>query len=415
MTSRTLRRLSALAPVAVCAATMAATPALATNGYFANGYGGASKGIAGAGVAFPTGVLGMAQNPATGVMVGNQWGVCMTAFMPSRSYTVSPGFGLIPGSDTSRNEFFLIPCGGANFKLSEDSTLGVFAFGNGGMNSEYAFNPFGGSSPLGVNLEQLFLQVNYAKRVDNTFSFGIGPVLAIQRFSATGLEAFDNPLQTSAPGFVTGNGDDWSHGFGVNLGVLYQPNAQLTFGAAYRTKIDMKPFDKYRGLFAEDGDFDIPAMATVGVAYKPASNPKLTLTAEYQRIFYSDVAAISNSITTATGPLGAAGGPGFGWSDMDVFRIGASYDVDERLTVRGGISHNSEFIDGKDVAFNILAPATPTWHASVGASYKISDRATLTGSYTYAFGDAVEGNGFGNPVSLKMTQHEVSMGVSWKF
>ena len=65
------------------------------------------------------------------------------------------------------------------------------AFSNGGMNSEYGGNPFvglgAGSSPLGVNLEQLFIQVNYSRRLDNGLSFGIGPVLAIQRFSATGL------------------------------------------------------------------------------------------------------------------------------------------------------------------------------------------------------------------------------------
>src|SRR6056297_2178362 len=74
-----------IATCALLGASLLAAPAQATNGYFANGYGGQSKGMAGAGVAVPTGVLGMAQNPATGVRVGNSAGFCLTTFAPNRS------------------------------------------------------------------------------------------------------------------------------------------------------------------------------------------------------------------------------------------------------------------------------------------------------------------------------------------
>ena len=61
----------------------------------------------------------------------------------------------------SRNSVFLIPCGGVNWKLNDRSTLGVFMFGNGGMNTEYDTNFYAGlgagSAPLGVNLEQAFI------------------------------------------------------------------------------------------------------------------------------------------------------------------------------------------------------------------------------------------------------------------
>ena len=415
------RRLAARASAVALTAGLLGSPALATNGYFSNGYSPESKGLAGAGVAVATDTLGMAQNPAVGVTVGHAATACLTAFAPSRSFTVSPGGPLTAGTQRSRNEFFLIPCGGANFALSDRATLGIIAYGNGGMNTEYATNPFAGlgagSSPLGVNLEQLFLQANYARSVSDTFSFGIGPVLAIQRFSATGLEAFSG--FSMAPGLVTNNGDSWSRGVGLNIGVLVKPTESLTFGASYRSKINMSPFDGYAGLFAEGGDFDIPATATVGVAFKPQSDARLTLTAEYQRIFYSGVAAISNSGAMLGTPLGAPNGPGFGWKDMDVVRIGASYQANDRLTLRGGLSHNSGFIDDQEALLNILAPATPTWHASVGASYRLNDRATLTAAYTHVFGPAKSGAnltpGLGQPVSLKMRQSDVSVGVSWKF
>ena len=421
MIGHIVRRLSATSSAALVTAGLTVSPAMATNGYFSNGYSVEAKGMAGAGVALSTDALGMSQNPALGVAIGQQGGACLSGFAPSRSFTISPGGPLTPGTQRSRNEFFLIPCGGVNFNLSDNATIGVIAFGNGGMNTEYAVNPFAGlgagSSPLGVNLEQLFIQANYARRMNDTFTFGVGPVLAIQRFSATGLEAFSGFSMT--PGSVTNNGDAWSHGVGLNVGILMQPNENLTFGASYRSEINMSAFSKYAGLFAEGGDFDIPATATVGVAFKPQSNARLTLTAEYQRIFYSDVAAISNSGAMLATPLGAPDGPGFGWKDMNIFRIGAMYQANDRLTLRAGLSHNSSFIDGQEVLLNVLAPATPRWHASLGASYRMTDRATLTAAFTHAFGPAKSGAnltpGLGQPVSLKMRQSELAVGVNWKF
>jgi len=72
-------------------------------------------------------------------------------------------------------------------------------------------------------------------------------------------------------------------------------------------------------------------MFNFGVAYKPQTN--LTLAFDYQRIFYNDVAAISNSndvdltdarVRRRSHPTvsGARSGAGFGWDSMDVFKLG---------------------------------------------------------------------------------------------
>jgi len=354
--TRTPNRLAAHAVVATITALTLASPAAATNGYFANGYGGQSKGLAGAGVALPTGVMGLAQNPAFGTRIGNGAEMCLTIFNPDRSFTVGGAAPMTPGTYTSSNNVFYIPCGGANFRLNDHSTIGFTLYGNGGMNTEYSVNTFAGlgagSAPLGVNLEQLFISAHYSWDVNNRLSLGVAPTLAIQRFSATGLEAFG--AFSSSPGNLTNNGDDWSTGFGMNFGLAYQASPEWTIGASYRTKMHMSEFDRYAGLFAGQGDFDIPATATLGAAYTPASNPALTLTAEYQRIFYGDVPAIANSGAVFATPLGADNGPGFGWDDMDVVRIAAQYRANDKLTLRGGIAWNSDFIDSNEVLLNTL-------------------------------------------------------------
>jgi long-chain fatty acid transport protein len=416
-------RATAAMGAATLAALVSAGPAAATNGYFSNGYGAESKAMSGAGVAVDTGTVGLALNPALGTTVGQRLDACVSLFAPDRGFTIGGAAPLTPGTYNSTNNLFLIPCFGANFRLNDRSTLGVSVYGNGGMNTEYGANPFiglgAGTVPLGVNLEQLFIAATYSFDVSDQLTLGIAPTFAVQRFSATGLQAFI-PMSMN-PGAVTNNGDDWSTGFGVSLGMLWRPSDEWAIGASYRTKMQMGAFDRYAGLFAEGGDFDIPATATLGAAYTPSGNSALTLTAEYQRIFYGGVAAIANSnAMLGAAPLGAGNGPGFGWTDMNVIRIGAIYAASPQLTLRGGVSYASDFLRGTDeVLFNVLAPATPHWHASIGASYKISERMELTGAYTHAFESEVSGAnltpGFGQPVTLRMYQNELTFGLSYKW
>ncbi len=411
-----------LRTLASTALILAAAPALATTGYFSNGTSVESKGMAGAGVALGTGVMGLASNPAMGTRYPNQAAGCLSFFSPDRSVTVAPGGPLTPGTHRSENRFFPVPCGGVNFRLNDRSTLGVLMYGNGGMNTEYNTNFFAGlgagSSPLGVNLEQLFIAVNYAYDVNDQVSLGFAPVFAAQRFSATGLEAFAG--LSAAPAFVTNNGDDWSTGFGAQIGAVIEASPNLSFGLSYRTKIKMDPFDSYAGLFANSGDFDIPATATLGVAFIPPANSALTLTAEWQRIFYSDIPAIANTSAPPGGPLGTPAGAGFGWKDMDVFRIGAEYRMNPKWTLRGGVSYNTEFSSPPEAVINALAPATPQWHASLGATMHINARREFHIAYTHAFDNSLSGanpafTGVAQTVTEQMSQHELSLGMTWKW
>lgn len=395
-------------------AGMVAAPANATTGYFTNGVSVQAKGMAGTGTAIGTGFMGAAHNPAMGTRYPDQGEACLTFFSPDRSVE----FG--GGTFKSENEFFIIPCGGGNFGIRPDTTVGFLMYGNGGMNTEYTTNFLsfgGGTSPLGVNLEQLFVSVNVAHQVNERLSIGIAPTLAVQRFSATGLEDFAG--FSLDPTALTNNGDDWSHGFGLGLGVLWQATPNLTLGAAYRTEMQMGAFDKYAGLFAEGGDFDIPATLSLGAAYTPPSNPDLTLSGEVQRIFYSDVAAIANPSAPPGGPLGSPTGIGFGWKDMDVVRVAAEYRVNPKWTVRGGLSYNTEFTEPAEAVINTLAPATPQWHASIGASYAWDENKVIHVAYTHALDNDLEG---ANPAltgpavaRIRMSQNELSVGMSWKF
>ena len=300
---------------AATAAALAPLAANATDGYFSHGYGMKSKGRGGASTAMATDTFGGANNPATMVYVGNRADLGLDWFAPDRSASrvgSAGGTGFLDGSaDGNEVSSFLIPEFGYNKMIRPDMSLGITVYGNGGMNTEYPSGqldqgvcmggaPSGvpanllcGSGNLGVDLMQLIFAPTLAYKMNPDHALGVSPLLAYQRFKAYGLQPF--AAISSDPANLTNNGYDDAWGFGVRIGYFGQLSPSVSVGAAYSTKIDMSEFDKYKGLFAEHGDFDIPENYSLGIAFK--ASPKLTLMADYQYIAYSKVASVGNPST----------------------------------------------------------------------------------------------------------------------
>lgn len=393
---------------------------------------------------------------------------------------------ITPGRYESSLDWFAVPSFGYNHEIDSRSTIGVSLYGNGGMNTKYKDRPpfqnfaafpnqlavqnpsqapagtfaspsgllfqmtpqgpapvtgpasapnnanpngvFTATTPTGINLEQLFIEVPYTIKIgDGKQSIGIAPVFAVQSFEATGLE----PMRQLSvnPDQVTGNGEDWSYGGGIQVGWYGQINDQLSLGASYRSQMWMTKFDDYKGLFADGGSFDIPAVFNLGVAYKV--QPNLTLAADYQHIFYDEIHAISNGndidLTGCQGAgrkpaycLGGTSGVGFGWNSMDILKLGVKYDASDKVSLMGGVSYASEFLNNDTQGlFNILAPATVQWTLTAGATYRHSVKDAFNLSFAYMPRGTFDGT---SPTltqtqsgSLYMEQMEIEVSWSHRF
>jgi long-chain fatty acid transport protein len=142
----------------------------------------------------------------------------------------------------------------------------------------------------------------------------------------------------------------------------------------------MTEFDKYKGLFAEQGDFDMPENYNVGIAFQ--ATPNLTVLADYRRINYNDIPSVGNPsaglLQCAGGNtafcLGGSSGAGFGWQNVNVYKIGFEYQYSRELTLRAGYSHNDNPIRAQDVTINILAPGVIEDHVALGFTYKTKNQ-----------------------------------------
>ena len=417
---------AALAVLAIAALSL--SPAQATEGYFSHGYGAVNKSMAGAGVATGFDAMSQATNPAALTLVEPQFTADLSIFSPLRSYEVAgaasgcpfPCFPLAEGSFDSTRNYFFIPSMAGSYDIDDVSNFGWAFYGNGGMNTTWTDpgGPFFGGK-TGVDLMQAFLQFTYAREIGSNISIGISPILAVQRFKAQGLGQF--AVFSLDPNNLTENGYDISYGGGAKIGAQAELGSGFRVGASYQTRMLMTEFDKYAGLFAEQGDFDIPPALQAGVSFEPT--PSVTIALDYKRIFYSDIAAVSNPFSNMIvngEPLGADDGAGFGWEDINAYKLGVQFEVSPTIAVRAGFAYNDNPIPDSEVVFNILAPGVVKQHYTAGMTWKVSPNHAIIFGAMFAPSNSVTGE---NPmeapgqqdITIEMWQWEATAGWTWTF
>lgn len=370
------------------------TVAQATDGYFLNGVGAKAKGAGGVSIAMPQDALAISSNPATATAIGHRLDVGVEIFIPNRRAEVTGNLVGLDGnySGNGANPFILPEIAYVR-PLSDTVTVGIAINGNGGMNTHYDTNPFasfGATGQAGVNLAQISIVPTVAVEVTRGQSIGISPILIIQSFEAKGIQPFSAYSQDGAN--FTNRGVDWAFGAGFRVGYFGTFGDKLSLGAFYQSKGWTGKFDKYAGLFAESGGFDLPAAWGAGFSVKVSK--RLTFGADYKRIEYSGVASVGNSLSPlfAGKPFGADNGPGFGWRDVNVWKVGAIWKASDKLTLRAGYGRTENPIPASETLLNILAPGVVRGHITGGASFRLSAGLEITAYAMHAPRQTVRGS-----------------------
>lgn len=428
----------------------------ATNGYFLIGFGSKSRAMGGTGVAYNMGGLAAAFNPAS--MIDSSTDITLAGeFFRPKMNIFHDSQRLGPANENSNHDKFMIPAMGATYKWNDRITIGAAMVG-AGMKTEFdqtvnnsACTAAGGvgcpptlfnilnsfaSNEAGVELYQIQMLPSIAFKFSETHAVGATMVIAGQYFRSEGLEDFGEAgftaSGTTAPDInsarlgLTNVGFDHSFGVGYRLGWLgtFMGN-NLKLGVNYSARVHMQKFSRYNLLFAEQGGFDIPENYALGIAYK--ATPDLLLAFDYQRINYSDVASVGNPGPNAADPndlnplcpgvdtneckLGGSLGMGFGWTDQSVYKFGADWQYNEKISLRAGYNYGKAPIPSHQVLFNMLAPATVEHHITLGAEYIFSKDYVLAVNYMHAFLNTIEGPTAFGPGGATVTGANAAIGM----
>lgn len=366
--------------LASCAALIAfCSPfaAQATVGVFEHGNGIKSMGMGGVGYSFAEETTALGANPAHALALSHRFDVGVDLFAAEAVATYD---GNAAGPDESfasdGRTYYAIPQGGYSRRLSDRLGFGVTVL-SAGLGPDYDGSPyerFGGSSRVSLGLASSSVVTALAYQLNKQHTVGASLNVGYQVLELKGLQFLDDPAVSSAPGKVTNQGKDGAFSVGFSLGWHGQLTPWLAAGVAYRSKSWTEKHEDYRGLVAEGGRLELPAIYGGGVTLTPIRN--WTLALEFQHQAYSKEPAFSNKIEKlAEGNLlGSDNGPGFGLDDANVYKIGVRWQATPKLMLRAGYTYNTVIVQRSETLFAVLGCLTTSTNYSVGATYQIDDK-----------------------------------------
>lgn len=376
----------------------AAGGARATEGINLIGVGPVQQGTAGAGVASAKNSTWLILNPAGLTQIGKTIDTSMQYFAPNR--TVNSGMSGGASKQTDDSAFF-IPSISASLGCCRQGRgyLGIGLYGTSGMGVDYDYGRVGDLASMGPNgptapqnkvdqttqLSVAKLTLTYAEKLDNGWSVGAGPIFVLSRLKTDMLNS----------SFVSQSGDwDTAVGIGFIIGVNKEVTDKLTLGGSYMSEQFMTEFDEYNNLL--DGSLNLPQQLTVGLAYNVLTNVEVAL--DYRWVGWGELDTLGDQ---------------FGWENQNIVKAGVTWDVNERLTLRGGISHgNSPIGNGSTTFANALFPAIIETHLATGLSYQF-DALRLDVAYVHALKASRYDSASGT--SISMSQNSLTIGAGWEF
>ncbi|MEO5625327.1 MAG: hypothetical protein ABIQ70_04905 [Dokdonella sp.] len=203
-------------------------------------------------------------------------------------------------------------------------------------------------------------------------------VLAYQRFASLGLGTTDGwaPLPTWF------NDSSYGAGARVDIGNSFADRLRWNFG--YQSRVGMGALTNYRGVFADAGDFDIPASASANFSY--ALTPYFDVDVGVQRVMYSAITPFtsSNLPTRFLALLGDGGSPVFAWRDLDVYSIGWTLRDEKLGAVQLRYTTRQQPVPTSQLLENALASATANDTISLGWSRGFGPNANVSFAASYA-------------------------------
>jgi long-chain fatty acid transport protein len=409
------------------------TPAFATNGDNLIGIGPISRALGGTGVAAPQDAISAVfANPAAMCISPScatpQADIALTLFMPEvNAGVMSATNGNFFGD--SKDSVYAIPALGVSMPIGEAASrwrAGFSAYGVSGLGVDYARTPLGQSTwfgPGGPPLVAGFYTDLAILKLAPSVAYAISPEWSIGVSGHIDYATLD-----------LGLGAKNAYGFGGQLGLIWKPTTDLTFGFSYvspqATKHDnVLDFDQ-NGIL-DSLKLEAPQQVALGVAWTGLDG-RLLIELNGKWLNWED----------------ADGYKDFGWEDEWVVGIGAQYElVPEKFWLRAGYNFgtnpveenngfNGSFVGGGDPPVNVQGKMIPRYyyetfrtigfpaivqhHLSVGCGWQITPDLVLNFAYLHAFEETFSESGIGpdgGPVTLRsdLSEDSVDLSLTWRF
>ncbi|MBU4589741.1 MAG: OmpP1/FadL family transporter [Candidatus Omnitrophica bacterium] len=347
-----------------------------------------ANGMAGCFVAQADSPAAVHYNPAGMVqMEGNYVRVGNTTQAPRNSHTSTAG-----NESYMQMQTFHIPSIYVVNDIGfEDWKFGLSVTSPYGLGTDWADDSFSRYQATETSLE--FYQINpaIAYKVNDVLSVGVGA-----DYMKSYISKHKRINDTGGVGDFHLKGDD--DAWGYNVGLLYRPSEQHSFGVSYRSEIEMTYKGHaslsnlsqgiYSAVFPDvyvtglESDLTVPQSVALGYAYRP--DDKWTIEVD---IDWTDWTSIQEDYVKWTDETNATrlsilngGNPApKDWHASLAYGIGAQYKANEKWTLRGGYLFIETPIPSAN--FETALPDTDRHGITLGAGYKLREDFTIDVAY----------------------------------
>lgn len=447
-----------------CSALAVSSPvALATDVFQLEGIGAVSRAMGGTAVAHDVGAGGMLTNPANLSFGANDREVMFGLDLVATDITVrNKANGESVDSDThSKNRGpYLAPQLAYTQRLG-NLTIGIGAFAQGGLGTEYGRSSFlsratgGADTGLENSSRLLVLDIPLAAsyKVSEALTIGgsvdalwqglnldlllgadqVGSLLGSGRAKGSlvpvlaGLPALQGAHFSLTKNKLLGSGvDAW--GIAGRLGLAYQLTPVTRLGASYNFRSRISDMEGAATLTAVDGvvgqiplegkikirDFQMPAKLIIGGSHRVT--PQWMVTADVSRVFWKEVMKEVKVAFEAN----AGGNLNIllpqDYRDQTILALGTSYVLNPEWTLRAGARFASQALRS-DTLFAVI-PATPTKHLSFGFSYAVSPDSRIDFAFSHALREKMDNGSLPNtsaPIEVKHSQNNATLNYTLTF
>lgn len=455
-------KINTLSVIAVACLAATSQMAHATEVFRLEGYGPISRAMGGTATAFNVGAAGMMANPATLSLMapGSEFYLGMDLISTDIKLTNQvTGESVSSNTHSSNRGPYLAPELAFTHRNGE-LTLGVGAFAQGGLGTEYGNSSFLSRAAGGLNtgLENssrlLVLNIPFVAsyQVNDKLTVGgsidamwqglnlnlllgagqVGSLIGSGRVQGSLLPVLGGlPDMRGAHFSMTKNEplasgvESW--GFGGRIGMTYKVSNETMFGLDYAMESQMNDMEGRATLTAIDGiagqiplqgaiklrNFQMPAKLDLGLSHR--FNDQWMMAVDVSQVFWEHAMKdISVGFVTDSGQTLDIQLPQ-NYKDQTILAFGVAYQTGN-WTLRSGARLATQALRSETLL--AVIPATPRKHISAGFSYAFSKDDSVDFAYSHAFEESMSNASLPNtadPIQTTHSQNNATIGYTHRF
>ena len=301
--------------------------------------------------------------------------------------SANPAMGQTPANVDDFANAAVIPNLYISHRYSDKLALGLALGTNYGMETNlggnFAASHFGNEA----SVKTIEANLNLGYELAPEWSLG-GGLRYVQGEGSFGASAPKNNI-VPGPGVLPQGtklkymeGDD--NAFGWQIGTAWQISSDHRLGFTYKSEVKLKLEGYATGVGfglsnnqRDNGSMDLALPATAELASYHQINDKLALHTSINWTDWSSFEKLEAQLNT----IGSQTVKEEHWKDNYRFAIGATYQVDPKITLRSGVAYDTSAVDDKNRTTTI--PETDRTWLSFGASYEVTQQFTLDAGLTY--------------------------------